>query len=325
MSFERVSRVPRPRVRNRNARGSSGSYSLASRPEIHRGPQHQQIDVAKAIALVLGQARRQRVHLLKLQGIRVQLVEEDRVVEHAGDLRRRRISAHGRTIRFFARPGVPRGNGDDPPRAKVDRRRERRGEPDATVTVPRPVDFDRRKEERQRCRRHHMVDAELARDALSVRPLPRLDPAVPARVHPGQRLPCRVARRRQRQGLQPTVGQAASDALDGATSASSIRPSSRRRGSVSTRLRDEEEIVRPPETSRPPQRTIRLAKSRTSTRNTSSICRLDQTSASSSTRSANGSCRAARYAALMPPAETPVRIPGRMSGHSRASTRRKPT
>ena len=146
--------------------------------QIHRGPQHQQIDVAKAVALVLGQARRQRVHLLKLQGIRVQLVEEDRVVEHAGDLRRRRISAHGRTIRFFARPGVPRGNGDDPPRAKVDRRRERRGQPDAAVAVPRPVDFDRRKEERQRRRRHHMVDAELARDALSVRPLPRLDPAV---------------------------------------------------------------------------------------------------------------------------------------------------
>ena len=85
----------------------------------------------------------------------------------------------------------------------MDRRRERCGQPDAAVAIPRAVDFDGWKEEREGARGHHVIDAKRAADAFALRPLPGLDAAVVARLHPGHRLARRVARRGERDGPQP--------------------------------------------------------------------------------------------------------------------------
>ena len=92
MSFERVSRVPRPRVRNRNPFGSSASYAFASRPRSSDGRTHQQIDRPQPLPLFFRQHFDQLVDLPQLQRVAVELIEEDRVEQHAGDLRGRRIS-----------------------------------------------------------------------------------------------------------------------------------------------------------------------------------------------------------------------------------------
>ncbi len=90
----------------------------------------------------------------------------------------------------------------------MNRGRERRRQPDAAVAVPRAINLDGRKKERKRSRGHHMVDAHRAGVALALRPLPRRDEAVLARLHPRDRLAGCVVRRRQRDRAQPAGLQA---------------------------------------------------------------------------------------------------------------------
>jgi hypothetical protein len=61
-----------------------------------------------------------------------------------------------------------------------------------------------------------MVATERAAGALAVRPFPGLDTAVIARLHPRDRLPCRVTRCGQRDCPQPAILQAPRDAVDAA-------------------------------------------------------------------------------------------------------------
>ena len=151
----------------------------------------------------------------------------------------------------------------------MDRRRQRRGQADAAVAVPRAVDFDGGKEERQRGRRHDVIDPQRAHLALALRPLPRRHRAILARLHPGDRLAGGVARRGQRERAQPPGAQAGVDAVDRAVgggvqlalehfaAAAWCRPCSSPACSGDL----------PPVSSRPPQRTARHIRS-WSTRNT---------------------------------------------------------
>ena len=61
-----------------------------------------------------------------------------------------------------------------------------------------------------------MVDSERAGGAPALRPFPGLDTAVIARLHPRDRLPCRVTRCGQRDRPQPAILQAPRDAVDAA-------------------------------------------------------------------------------------------------------------
>ncbi len=90
-------------------------------------------------------------------------------------------------------------------------RRERRGQTDAAVAVPRAVHFDGGKKERQRRRGHDVIHSKRAGGALALRPLPHRHAAVGG-LHPGHRLACRIARCCQRDRPKPAVLHAPGDA-----------------------------------------------------------------------------------------------------------------
>ena len=76
------------------------------------------------------------------------------------DLGGRRITIDGGLIRLRPRPGVAGRDREDPVRAQVNGRRERRRESHAAVAEPLLVDLDRGKEDRQRGRGHYVADAQ---------------------------------------------------------------------------------------------------------------------------------------------------------------------
>ena len=154
----------------------------------------------------------------------------------------------------------------------MDGGRERRRQPDAAVAVPGALDLHRGKEERQRRRRHDVIDAERAVGAPALRPRPRSDAAVLARLHPRDRLTGRIARRRQRNRPEPAGLETLGDAGQRAVSAPSSRvPSTSRSGAVSTKLREGRSGYCRRRAAVHPIGSRASPRSRTSTRNTSSI------------------------------------------------------
>src|SRR5690606_28972871 len=84
-------------------------------------------------------------------------------------------------------------------------------EPHAPVTIPGLPDLHRREEDWQRGRGHHVADADLRTNRAPVRALPRLD--VPA-LHPGDGLARGVARRADRDRVQPPLVEIPLDARE---------------------------------------------------------------------------------------------------------------
>ena len=212
MSFERVSRLPRPRTRNRKPRGSAASNALASLPRSCGGPVDEKVDVAQIAPCLRRQPFDEPIELLEAKHVAVQLIEEHGVQENARDLRRGRVAGDGRLVGFRARSRVARRHGEDAAGAQAHGRRERCGQADAAVSVPRTVHFDGRKEERQRGGGHHVVHAQVSGDALAAGAVPREHAAPLPALDPGHRLAGRVARSRQRHGGQPAGLQVARDA-----------------------------------------------------------------------------------------------------------------
>ena len=66
--------------------------------EIFRRPHHQQLDRPQSLPLLFGRCVDQLVDLPQLHRVAIELIEKDRVEQHAGDLRRRRIAGDHRPV-----------------------------------------------------------------------------------------------------------------------------------------------------------------------------------------------------------------------------------
>src|SRR6185436_18152774 len=104
-----------------------------------------------------------------------------------------------------------RRDGENLVGAQVQRRRERCGEPDAAVAMPRVLDADRGKEERQGGGAHHVIDREARRDAAAFRTFPLLDVAP---LHPDDRLSGAVVGRTERDRAQCPAREVLIDAAE---------------------------------------------------------------------------------------------------------------
>ena len=206
----------------------------------------------------------------------------------------------------------------------MDRGRQRRRQADAAVAVPLAIDFDRGKKERQRGRREHVIDAKVTGNTPPLGTFPRLDAGIIARLYPRHRLPRGVARGGQRNRAQPSGAKALRDAFDAAAVAQqdAIEHFSQRRAVHHASCWWER--VCP--TRQQPAAPSHTARGEIPQVHPEHVFHADVAPHLGEVLDFLGErlLPRGRYAALMPPAETPVRIPGTTCGNSRASRRESP-
>ncbi len=118
------------------------------------------------------------------------VVEEDRVQELTGDFRWWRVAMQRGTCQISSPPSIARGERQDAVGPQVHGRGQRRDETDSPVTVPRALEVDGGKDQRQRSGRHDVIDGQPTLPAQAEGPLPLDD--VPS-LDPRDRAPGRVA------------------------------------------------------------------------------------------------------------------------------------
>src|SRR5207245_2011822 len=138
-------------------------------------------------------------------------VEENGVDQLTDDLRRGRIAPDHRFARFIRCALVSGGHRQNALGAEVYGRRERRGEPDAAVTVPIIVDAHRWKYEWQRSGRENVLDRQLDVFAAAIGFFENLDIAT---LNPSHVLTGRIIESDQRDGFDLSQSEVAPDSFD---------------------------------------------------------------------------------------------------------------
>ena len=172
--------------------------------QLPRGADHEQFDRPQPIGrrLARWEAGEGAVHPLESLRIGLERVQEDRAEQQADHLRHARV----RAVRGLAgsRADPRRPNRHDGARAEVQRRRERGEVTHAAVAVELVAHADRGEDDRQRRRRHHVLDREAIAygDPLGALPNRHLVGC----VHERHGARGRVRRRAQSHSPQPPRG-----------------------------------------------------------------------------------------------------------------------